>query len=73
VSTAGTTSTSGHADYRGDDYTARLNVHAYEMATVSQITPYDKLPQLSINGLLPYHPEGLDLSYEPRPFASNVT
>ncbi|MHA6162407.1 LPS-assembly protein LptD [Pseudomonas sichuanensis] len=54
----------GTLNYRGDDYTARLNVHAYEMATISQITPYDKLPQLSITGLLPYHPEGLDLSYE---------
>jgi hypothetical protein len=32
----------GALTYRGDSYTARLNVHAYEMATISQITPYDR-------------------------------
>ncbi|PZW85377.1 LPS-assembly protein [Pseudomonas sp. 2848] len=54
----------GTLTYRGDSYTARLNVHAYEMATISQITPYDKLPQVTFNGMLPFHPGGFDLSYE---------
>lgn len=54
----------GTLTYRGDSYTARLNVHAYEMATISKITPYDKLPQITFNGMLPYHPGGFDLSYE---------
>ncbi len=54
----------GALTYRGEGYTARLNVQAYELATISQITPYDKLPQLTLNGMLPYHPGGLDFSYE---------
>ncbi|MGE8389561.1 MAG: LPS-assembly protein LptD, partial [Pseudomonas sp.] len=54
----------GALTWRGDSYTARLNAQAYEMATLSQITPYNKLPQITINGMLPYHPSGLDFSYE---------
>lgn len=54
----------GALTYRGDSYTARLNVQAFELATISQITPYDKLPQITFNGMLPYHPAGLDFSYE---------
>ncbi|WP_434773157.1 LPS-assembly protein LptD [Pseudomonas entomophila] len=54
----------GAVTWRGDNYTARLNLHAYEMATISQITPYDRLPQITFNGMLPYHPNGLDFSYE---------
>ncbi|MGE8476879.1 MAG: LPS-assembly protein LptD [Pseudomonas shirazensis] len=54
----------GALTYRGDSYVARLNAQAYELATISQITPYDKLPQLTINGMLPYHPGGFDLSYD---------
>ncbi|WP_248918389.1 LPS-assembly protein LptD [Pseudomonas entomophila] len=54
----------GTLTYRGDNYSAGLNVHAYEMATISQITPYDRLPQVTFNGMLPYHPGGLDFSYE---------
>ncbi|MFK3771815.1 LPS-assembly protein LptD [Pseudomonas sp. NPDC089406] len=54
----------GALTYRGDSYTARLNVHAYEMATLSQVTPYDRLPQVTLNGMLPFHPSGFDLSYE---------
>lgn len=49
--------------YRGDDYTARLNVQAYQLATVTQITPYDKLPQLTLDGMLPTHPGGLNFAY----------
>ncbi|MCE5984387.1 MULTISPECIES: LPS-assembly protein LptD [unclassified Pseudomonas] len=54
----------GALTYRGDSYTARLNLHAYELATISQITPYDRLPQITFNGMLPYHPGGFDFSYE---------
>lgn len=49
--------------YRGDDYTAKLNVQAYQLATVTQITPYDKLPQLTLDGMLPTHPGGLNFAY----------
>lgn len=52
------------ATYRGDDYTARLNVQAYQLASVSNITPYDRLPQLTFDGALPYHPGGLDFTYK---------
>ncbi|MFC6336872.1 LPS assembly protein LptD [Pseudomonas sp. CCM 7891] len=54
----------GVVSYRGDSYTARLNVQAYKLATVSQITPYNRLPQITFNGALPYHPGGLDFAYE---------
>ncbi|CAM3799106.1 LPS-assembly protein LptD [Pseudomonas reidholzensis] len=54
----------GALTYRGDSYTARLNVLAYEMATISAITPYDRLPQLTLNGQLPFTPGGLNFTYE---------
>ncbi|WP_047289581.1 LPS-assembly protein LptD [Pseudomonas protegens] len=54
----------GAVTYRGDSYTARLNVQAYELASVANITPYNRLPQITFNGALPYHPQGLDFTYE---------
>ncbi|WP_321864523.1 LPS-assembly protein LptD [Pseudomonas paraveronii] len=54
----------GSVAYRGDSYQARLNVQSYQLATISQITPYDRLPQITFNGALPYHPGGLNFSYE---------
>ncbi|WP_409281339.1 LPS-assembly protein LptD [Pseudomonas defluvii] len=54
----------GALTYRAEDYTARLNVQAYELATITRITPYDRLPQITFNGKLPYNPGGLDLSYK---------
>ncbi|MCP3748766.1 LPS-assembly protein LptD [Pseudomonas sp. SBB6] len=53
----------GALTYRGDDYTARLNVQGYKLATITQITPYDRLPQITFNGMLPYHPSGLNFAY----------
>ncbi|QXI00040.1 LPS-assembly protein LptD [Pseudomonas monsensis] len=53
----------GSVSYRGDNYTASLNAQAYQLATISNITPYDRLPQITLGGLLPYHPEGLNFSY----------
>ena len=50
--------------WRGDSYTATLGVHAYEMANISDITPYDRLPQFSLAGALPYEPAGLQMSYK---------
>ncbi|CRL50229.1 MULTISPECIES: LPS-assembly protein LptD [Pseudomonas] len=55
---------SGAAVYRGDNYTASLSAYAYQLASVSNITPYDRLPQINFNGSLPYHPGGLDFSYK---------
>ena len=54
----------GSVTYRGDTYNATLNAQAYQMATVTQITPYNKLPQITFNGALPYHPGGLDFKYD---------
>ena len=53
----------GALTYRGQGYTARLNVQSYQLATVSDITPYDRLPQLTLDGKLPYNPGGLEFSY----------
>jgi len=53
----------GTLTYRGDSYTARLNVHAYERATIADITPYERLPQLTLNGALPFQPGGLRFAY----------
>lgn len=49
--------------WRGNSYSAQLGVHAYEMANISDVTPYDKLPQFSLAGALPYQPAGLQMSY----------
>ncbi|MFL6535241.1 MAG: LPS-assembly protein LptD, partial [Pseudomonas sp.] len=54
----------GVVSYRGDNYTARLNAQAYQMATISKITPYNRLPQITFNGSLPEHPYGLDFAYK---------
>ncbi|TRX75076.1 LPS-assembly protein LptD [Pseudomonas mangiferae] len=53
----------GTLTYRGDTYNAQLNVHAYEMATISDVTPYDRLPQLTLDGALPFQPGGLNFTY----------
>lgn len=53
----------GTLTYRGDDYTARLNAHAYELANITDITPYNRLPQITLDGALPFHPGGLNFSY----------
>ncbi len=53
----------GTLTYRGGDYTARLNLQAYKLATISKITPYDRLPQITFNGKLPYKPGGLVFGY----------
>lgn len=54
----------GAMTYRGDSYQATLNLQAYQLATISQITPYDRLPQIIFHGTLPYHPGGLNFTYE---------
>ncbi|OOE11826.1 LPS biosynthesis protein [Stutzerimonas degradans] len=54
----------GTLTWRGDSYTARLNVHAYERATIVDITPYERLPQLTLDGRLPFQPGGLNFAYK---------
>ncbi|MBC7200933.1 MAG: LPS-assembly protein LptD [Pseudomonas balearica] len=54
----------GTLTYRGDNYTARLNAHAYERATVADITPYERLPQVTLDGRLPFQPGGLNFAYK---------
>lgn len=53
----------GAVSYRGDSFAARLNVQAYQLATVADTTPYDRLPQLTLDGALPQHPYGLNFAY----------
>ncbi|VVP08253.1 LPS-assembly protein LptD [Pseudomonas fluorescens] len=53
----------GSVSYRGDSYVARVNAQAFQLATVSNVTPYDRLPQITFDGALPYHPSGLNFSY----------
>ncbi|MDY0248437.1 MAG: LPS-assembly protein LptD [Pseudomonas sp.] len=50
--------------WRGDNYTAMFGVHAYEMANITDITPYDRLPQFTLAGALPYQPAGLQMGYQ---------
>lgn len=54
----------GALTYRGTDYTARLNAQAYKLATVSSITPYNRMPQLTLDGKLPFNPGGLSFDYQ---------
>ena len=53
----------GTLTWRGDSYTARLNAHAYELATITDLTPYNRLPQITLDGKLPFNPGGLDFTY----------
>ncbi|HBX56963.1 LPS-assembly protein LptD [Pseudomonas sp. UBA2684] len=53
----------GTLTYRGNGYTARLNAHAYELANITDITPYDRLPQITLDGRLPFQPGGLNFAY----------
>lgn len=53
----------GSLTYRGDSYTARLNAQSYQLATVTDVTPYDRLPQLTLDGKLPFNPGGLNFTY----------
>ncbi|WP_122621781.1 LPS assembly protein LptD, partial [Pseudomonas viridiflava] len=54
----------GSLSYRGDSYSAVFNAQAYKLATVANDTPYNRLPQLTLNGTLPYNPEGLKFDYQ---------
>ncbi|MCC6075040.1 LPS-assembly protein LptD [Pseudomonas sp. GCM10022188] len=53
----------GSLTWRGDSYTASLLAHAYEPTSVVDVTPYDRLPQLSLDGRLPFQPGGLQVTY----------
>jgi LPS-assembly protein len=53
----------GELTWRGDSYTARLNAQAYELATVTDVSPYERLPQITLDGLLPFQPGGLQFGY----------
>ena len=53
----------GALTYRGDSYVARLNVQSYELANIVDLTPYNRLPQLTLDGTLPFNPAGLRFDY----------
>ncbi|NLD01374.1 MAG: LPS-assembly protein LptD, partial [Gammaproteobacteria bacterium] len=50
--------------WRGNSYSAKLGVHAYERANISDITPYDRLPQFTLAGALPYQPASMQFAYK---------
>ena len=54
----------GSLTYRGDNFRALVNAQAYKLATVTRITPYDRMPQLALDGTLPFNPAGLRFDYE---------
>ncbi len=54
----------GSLTWRGDDYTAQIAAHSYVPTNVVNITPYDRLPQITINGTLPFQPQGLHIGYD---------
>ncbi|HZX16634.1 MAG TPA: LPS-assembly protein LptD, partial [Pseudomonas sp.] len=53
----------GTLTYRGNGYRAQLNAHAYELANITDVTPYNRLPQLTLDGKLPFEPAGLNFTY----------
>ncbi|EKA59191.1 organic solvent tolerance protein OstA precursor, partial [Pseudomonas aeruginosa ATCC 25324] len=53
----------GTLTYRGDTFTGRLNAQAYQLATTTDVTPYDRLPQITFDGFLPYNPGGMQFTY----------
>lgn len=53
----------GALTWRGDDFTARLNAQTYARASITEITPYSRLPQITLDGALPFQPGGLQLTY----------
>ncbi|WXL26430.1 LPS-assembly protein LptD [Ectopseudomonas mendocina] len=63
VSTRSYVDQRGTLTYRGDSYTAKLNLHAYELANITDVTPYDRLPQVTLDGTLPFNPAGLKFDY----------
>lgn len=54
----------GSLTWRGDNYTAQIAAHAYVPTNVVNITPYDRLPQLTLKGSLPFQPQGLHIGYD---------
>ncbi|MFS2160616.1 LPS-assembly protein LptD [Pseudomonas sp. Pseusp122] len=54
----------GSLTYRGDNVWAQINAQAYKLATVANITPYNRLPQISLSGALPWEPEGLKFNWQ---------
>ncbi|MGH8380723.1 LPS-assembly protein LptD [Pseudomonas sp.] len=53
----------GGLTYRGDTYAAGVSLQAIKLATITNITPYNRLPQIYFSGTLPYHPGGLNFGY----------
>ena len=53
----------GSLSWRGDSYNARIAVQSYEPTNVVDVTPYDRLPQITLDGTLPFQPGGLRMTY----------
>lgn len=54
----------GSLTWRGDSFTARLGAHAYKRANITDLAPYDKMPQLTLTGVVPAEPAGLRMAYD---------
>ncbi|RGP55830.1 LPS-assembly protein LptD [Pseudomonas abyssi] len=50
--------------YRGDGWRFRAGVHAYELATITSLTPYERLPQLRLDGANWLGDTGLRFGYD---------
>jgi len=49
-----------YLNYKNDNLNASLIINNYKMATISDITPYNKLPHLNING---FYQSKIDINY----------
>lgn len=49
--------------YRGDGWRAQATVHGYELATITSVTPYERLPQLRLDGANWLGDSGLRFGY----------
>ena len=53
----------GAVTYRGNGWQFQAAVHAYELATITSVTPYERLPQLRLNGAHWLGDSGLKFDY----------
>ena len=53
----------GAVTYRGNGWQFQAAVHAYELATITAVTPYERLPQLRLDGGHWLGDSGLKLDY----------
>lgn len=50
-------------NWLGDNNRAALNLQTFKRASITEITPYERVPQLTLDGSLPFQPGGLRFNY----------